>query len=89
MEPIERFDIVRSLAGHDREKLFLVLELRQGRALIADGKTRKVQKPKLKSLKHLELEAKGTHRPDDLIGSREISNREISKLLAVYRRNAM
>lgn len=45
--------VVKSKAGRDKEAFFVVLELRQDRALIADGRERKVEKPKLKNLRHL------------------------------------
>ena len=48
-------DVVRALAGKDRGKLFLVLHVSDGYALIADGRRRKVCVPKRKSQKHLSL----------------------------------
>ena len=49
--------IVRSIAGHDKGDLQLVVGLDNGYAYVADGKLRKVEKPKKKKLKHLQ----GTH----------------------------
>lgn len=47
-------DIVISRAGHDKGKPFIVIGLMSEQfALIADGKTRLVEKPKLKRIKHL------------------------------------
>lgn len=46
--------IVRSLAGRDKGKLFVVIGLQQGCAYLADGRVRQVEKPKLKKLKHLQ-----------------------------------
>lgn len=46
--------VVRSLAGHDKDRHYLVLWVKDGKAAIADGKRRRVVKPKVKSLKHLE-----------------------------------
>jgi ribosomal protein L14E/L6E/L27E len=46
--------VVRSVAGHDKNRFYLVVELRgEEKALIADGKRRKLEKPKLKNTKHL------------------------------------
>jgi len=51
---IERGVVVCSLAGHDKNRFYCVVELRDGgKALIADGRMRKLEKPKLKNLKHL------------------------------------
>lgn len=47
-------DIVYSLAGRDKDKVFIVLEvLDEHFALLADGDLRRVQKPKKKKIKHL------------------------------------
>ncbi len=53
-------DIVRATAGKDRGKVFLVLRSTAGMAYIANGRRRKVQRPKGKSEKHLCLIAQGT-----------------------------
>lgn len=47
-------DIVISLKGHDKTKPFVVMaEVGTDFVLIADGKTRSVEKPKLKRKRHL------------------------------------
>ncbi len=51
---VETGDIVISLAGHDAGKAFIVTAVMgDGFALIADGKSRKAESPKLKRIKHL------------------------------------
>jgi hypothetical protein len=48
--------VVLSAAGHDKNRVFAVIGLSGGEiALIADGKLRKLEKPKKKKLKHLKL----------------------------------
>lgn len=47
--------VVVSAAGHDKGGIFAVIGFTLGEyALIADGKVRKLEKPKKKKLKHLE-----------------------------------
>lgn len=46
--------IVRSIAGHDKGSLQLVVGMENGYAYVADGKLRKIEKPKKKKLKHLQ-----------------------------------
>ncbi len=46
--------LVYSKAGRDKQKMFLVLEVENGYAYIADGETRKAEKPKKKKLIHLQ-----------------------------------
>mgnify|MGYP000108443954 CR=1 FL=1 len=57
MEP-EKGLIVCATAGKDKGKFFVVLECFEGYALIADGKSRKIQKPKRKNVKHLRMTGK-------------------------------
>ncbi len=47
--------LVVSKAGHDKDKVLCVLEEQGEYVLLADGKRRKVQKPKRKKLKHIVL----------------------------------
>ncbi len=56
---IDRGCVVTSVAGRDEGREFVVLDLtKDGQyAVIADGKLRKVEKPKTKKLKHLRFYA--------------------------------
>jgi ribosomal protein L14E/L6E/L27E len=52
---IKEGTVVVSTAGHDKDGIFAVIGFTHGEyALIADGKVRKLEKPKKKKLKHLE-----------------------------------
>ena len=50
---ISKSDIVISLAGRDKDKLFYVIEVEDNYVLLADGKGRKLENPKRKKLKHV------------------------------------
>ena len=52
MEP-QVGDVVLSLAGRDKGRMFFVLDVTDGYALIADGKLRRAGEPKRKKLKHI------------------------------------
>ncbi|MGI5904669.1 MAG: hypothetical protein ACOX85_00175 [Candidatus Pararuminococcus gallinarum] len=45
--------VVKSVAGHDGGRFYVVLSLTDGFAVIADGKERKLERPKRKNLRHL------------------------------------
>ena len=77
---MQRGDIVIATAGKDKGKPFIVLEVRNTMVLIADGRRRKVQRPKAKSQKHLTLLHVGTL---DFTPT----NKVISKLLRPYTNN--
>ena len=56
MREIKLFDIVKSLAGHDKEETFVVSEIVDNNyCKIINGKTRKLSNPKLKKKKHLKF----------------------------------
>ena len=50
---ISKSDIVISLAGRDKDKLFYAMEVEDNYVLLADGKGRKLENPKRKKLKHV------------------------------------
>ena len=79
MSCIQLCDIVRATAGRDTGRLFLVVGFCGNRALLADGKRRKREKPKLKGLRHIEYAGAAP------VGSHTISNKEIIRLLAGHR----
>ena len=51
---LAKSDIVLSLSGRDKGKYFFVVETAGDYALIADGKRRKLERPKRKKQKHLQ-----------------------------------
>ena len=50
---ISKSDIVISLAGHDKGKLFFVIDTDGVYVTLVDGKQRRVEKPKRKKLIHV------------------------------------
>ncbi|MCH5154845.1 MAG: KOW domain-containing RNA-binding protein [Clostridiales bacterium] len=67
-------DIVISLAGHDTGKPFIVVaKLNDNFVLIADGKSRGVENPKLKRKRHLRVAAQsGLKNPTNAALSKRI-----------------
>ncbi len=47
--------VVLSLKGHDKGELFAVKDIANGKVLICDGKSRKLEKPKAKNVRHIAL----------------------------------
>ena len=45
--------VVRSVKGHDKDRVFLIVNQEDGFAWLADGKNRKKHNPKKKNLKHI------------------------------------
>ena len=57
---IARSNIVKSIAGRDAGSLFFVLATEGDFLLLADGKRRRVETPKRKRRKHVELVEEGS-----------------------------
>ena len=76
-------NIVRSSAGRDRGKLFVVLAVEGEYLLLADGKSRKVESPKRKKRRHVLFVAADENRLSEKIrGEARITNSELRKTLA-------
>ncbi len=45
--------IVTALCGHDKDRLYLVVGEANGYLFLADGKRRRLEKPKRKKIKHI------------------------------------
>lgn len=75
--------IVKAIAGRDKDKYFVVLSVKDDSfCYIADGKRRKVDMPKLKKIKHLEVtELKSDLIREKLEGGQVIGNSIIRKEL--------
>lgn len=66
--------IVRAKAGRDKDSFFIITELDGAYALIADGKSRKVEHPKRKKLIHLA--------PTNKTAQKFATNREVKHSLS-------
>ena len=79
-------DVVAALCGRDKGALMMVVDIdSEGYALLADGKLRKIEKPKRKKLKHIRLVTHSDCRVAQKIRAGErLSNSEIRRALADY-----
>lgn len=82
---IDRSDIVLSVAGRDRGALFYVVDVEDGYVLLADGKGRRLEKPKRKKLKHVQRITRASSRVAEKIRSGEkVLNSELRRDLAAF-----
>ena len=80
---IAKSNIVRSVAGRDAGSLFFVLAAEGDFLLLADGKQRRLESPKRKRRKHVELVQEGGGPAADKIRSSEkITNSELRIAIA-------
>ncbi len=82
---IARSDIVKASAGRDKGKLFFVLEVEGEYLLLADGKNRRLERPKRKKRKHVIFQARFDCRTAEKIRSGEkLANSDLRKTLAQF-----
>ena len=89
MEDLRQGLIVISRAGRDKGRLFVVLGTSQDLILVADGRLRRVEKPKAKKSKHLEplvfFECRTLQK---ILDGEKVTNSEIRRMLSEYREKA-
>ena len=70
--------VVKSLAGHDKTQLFVILDVDGEYVYLADGKCRSVDKPKRKKKKHVQ---QTNYIYESICQSERIEDSSIRKLL--------
>ena len=85
--PIAAGCVVRSKAGRDEGRYFIVLSLEgEEFAYVADGDLRKVEKPKLKRVKHLYVtEELESSLQSKLMAGGKVENHEIRACLTAFK----
>lgn len=79
-------EIVNSKAGRDIERSFVIVSIiDESYVLISDGDLRKIEKPKKKKLKHLELTGMVIDSLNKkLVNGLKVTNAEIRRALKIY-----
>ena len=82
---IGKSDIVLSVAGRDQGKLFYVLETDGAYVLVANGRERRLERPKRKKLKHVRKVPRAESRIARKIASGEkVLNSELRRLSLIH-----
>ncbi len=77
--------IAKSTAGRDRGRIFIIVGvLDDSHVLVADGRLRKIEKPKKKKLKHLGTDGKPDREAVMLIKENRLTNKTAAKITASY-----
>ena len=78
--------IVVSTAGRDKDRYFVVLSVENGYCKIADGKSRKVDMPKSKKIKHLRVTEFFLNEIAEMLNTEQtVTNSRIRKCLGALR----
>lgn len=71
---VQKGSVVKAAAGRDNEGHFVVTDVQNRYCFIADGKSRKLSKPKRKNIKHLRF-------TDSVIDLNDITDKKLRTLL--------
>ena len=83
---LTRGNVVRSVAGHDKGDLFLILREEGDFVWLVDGRCRKIETPKKKRRKHVVSAGVWTHPViGRLIDGEPVLDSEIRRALAAFR----
>lgn len=78
---VQTGSVVRAAAGRDRDSFFVVTACEKGYCLIADGKSRKLEAPKRKNIRHLRF-------TNSVIDLNDITDKKLRTLLKQFTENA-
>ena len=82
---VDKSSLVVSKAGRDQGQLFYVIDVDEQYVYLADGKSRRLEKPKRKKRKHIEQIPRTESRIADKIRNGEkVLNSELRKELASF-----
>lgn len=86
MSQIEKGCIVRSKSGRDAGRLLVVLETDESGAFVVDGQLRRLERPKRKNIKHLELvsDGKTSRIYGKITDGARLENAEVKKTLNLF-----
>lgn len=79
---IDLGSIVQSIAGRDKGVLFLVVGVEDNYVYLVDGDIRKVENPKRKKIKHVELTRYfDVNMAERIINKNKITNHDVKKVI--------
>lgn len=85
MNDLQYGQIVKSKAGRDKDKIFVIINIKGEYVYLADGNLRRVENPKMKKLKHVQPTNNIIQIiKDKLENDKKVTNVEIRRHLAVY-----
>ncbi len=83
---IRKSDIVCVRNGRHEGKYFFVVDMEEDFAEIADGRIRRIEKPKRKKLKHIDFAGRSSNSAAEKLKSGDaVTNSELRKALAEFR----
>ena len=73
--------IVKSIAGHDQDNLFVIVNIENEYVYLVDGKNRLLNNPKKKKVKHIQVIDNANQKAVELLASKTLLDAHIRKLI--------
>lgn len=87
MEKLQNGQIIKSKAGRDKDKLFIIIDSDEEYVYVVDGHLRRVENPKKKKYKHIQLTNTIIEAVKNKIENQiKLTNADIRKELIVYQK---
>ena len=82
---VQKGDLVQSLNGRDKGKALFVTDVDDAYVILVDGKSRRLEHPKRKKLKHCQFLARDDSRvAEKLRAGERVANIDVRRALAVF-----
>lgn len=80
-------NLAKSLAGHDKDNLFIIIKESGEYVYLVDGNIRKLEKPKCKKKKHIQvIYVNDKILSEKLVHDKSVTNEEIKYFIKCYKR---
>lgn len=77
--------IIKSKAGRDKNKLFIIIDIKDEYLYVVDGNLRRIENPKKKKKKHIQpMHIVIDSIEDKIINDKKLTNADIRKELIIY-----
>ncbi len=79
-------NLAQSLAGHDKNHIYIIIREDDEYVYLCDGRLKKLENPKRKNKKHIQIIKKGTDAElaARLAGGEQVWNEEIKRTIKLY-----
>ena len=77
--------IVKSIAGHDQNNLFVIVNVENEYVYLVDGKTRLLSKPKKKKAKHIQVMSVAGAAFIKQLSSKQLLDAHVRKLVKAHK----
>lgn len=81
----EKGQIVKSMAGRDKGQFFIVMDIEEDYLLLVDGKNRRIENPKKKKMKHIQITSQVVQEMADKLNTGDkVTNAEFRSCLKAF-----